>query len=224
MSEMIKLENVILMTRNKLRAVNSVSLCVQERERVMICGGFESGKNELMRLIAGMDQPSAGSVFVLNQSVHAMGRDEAASFRNRYIGIVQPEPGFMEKLSVAENITLPLTVRGVRRDHRGKAVESLMEMLNIRHLAHALPAQLSICEARLACIARALITKPRILMFNEITAFLSEKEAQKIIETINGIPPLDEYTMLCFANDINNMLQMSRTIQLKNGKISEDRV
>lgn len=224
MSEVIKLENVIRVTRNNLRAVNGVSLCVQERERVMVCGGFCSGKGELMCLIAGMDRPSSGTVFVLNQAVHEMSRDEASSFRNRHIGIVQPEPGFMEGLNIAENISLPLIVRGVRRDLRGKAVEDLMEMLKIRHVAHAYPAQLSTYEARLACIARALITKPRILMFNEITALLSEREAKKVIEAISPILQSDEYTMLCFADDISSALHMSRTIRLKNGKIYEDRV
>ena len=224
MSEMIKLENVIRVTRNNLRAVNGVSLCVQERERVMVCGGFGSGKDEMMRLIAGMDRPNSGMVFVLNQAIHEMGRDEAASFRNRHIGIVQPEPGFMEGLSVAENISLPLTVRGVRRDRRGKAVDDLMEMFRIRHVAHAYPAQLSTYEARLACIARALITKPRILMFNEITALLPEREAKKVIEAISLILQSDEYTMLCFADDISSTLNMSRAIRLKNGKIYEDRV
>lgn len=224
MSEIIKLENVIRVTRNNLRAVNGVSFCVQERERVMVCGGSGSGKGELMRLIAGMAQPSAGSVFVLNQAVHAMSRDEAADFRNRHIGIVQPEPGFVEGLNVAENISLPLIVRGVRRDRRGKAVDDLMEMFRIRHVAHAYPAQLSTYEARLACIARALITKPRILMFNEITALLPEREAKKVIEAISLILQSDEYTMLCFADDISSTLNMSRAIRLKNGKIYEDRV
>ncbi len=223
MSELIKLENVVRV-RNNLRAVNDVSLCVQERERVMVCGGFGSGKGELMRLIAGMDRPSSGTVFVLNQAVHAMSRDEAADFRNRHIGIVQPEPGFMEGLTIAENISLPLIVRGVRRGHWGKAVEDLMETLKIRHVAHTYPAQLSAYETRLACIARALITKPRILMLNEITALLSEREAKKIIETINAIAQSDDYTMLCFAGNISNSLHMSRTIQLKDGKIFEDRL
>lgn len=223
MSELIKLENVVRV-RNNLRAVNGVSLCVQERERVMVCGGFGSGKGELMRLIAGMDRPSSGTVFVLNQAVHAMSRDEAADFRNRHIGIVQPEPGFMEGLNVAENISLPLVVRGVRRGHWGKAVADLMEMLKIRHVAHAYPAQLSTYEARLACIARALITKPRILMFNEITARLSERETKKIIKIFSAIPQSDDCTMLCFADDINNALHMSRTVQLRDGKIYEDRL
>ncbi len=224
MSEIIKLENVIQTAGNSLRAVNGVSLCVRERERVMVCGGFGSGKSELMYLIAGMDRPNSGTVFVLNQAVHEMGRGEAAHFRNRHIGIVQPGPGFMEGLSVAENISLPLIVRGVRPDRRRAAVEDLMETLKIRHVAHAHPAQLSTYEARLACIARALITKPRILILNEITAFLSEREAKKIIGTIGEIPQSDDYTMLCFADETSAALQMSRTIQLKNGKIYEDSI
>lgn len=223
MSEVIKLENVIWMAQNKWRVVNGVSLCVEEKERVMICG-FGSGKDELMRLIAGMDEPSAGSVFVLNQAVHAMSRDEAADFRNRHIGIVQPEPGFMEGLNIAENISLPLIARSVRRNCRRESVDGLIQMLGIRHIAHVFPAQLSAYEARLACIARALITKPRILLLNAITARLSEREGKKIIEIISAIPQSADHTMLFFADEANRVLPVSRTIQLRNGKIYEDRL
>ena len=221
MSEIIKLDNVIRMTRNNWLAVNGISFCIKEKERVLVCGGSGSGKGALMRLIAGMDKPSSGSVFVLNQAVHAMNSEAAAGFRNQNIGIVQPETGFMERLNTAENISMPLIVRGIRREQRKKAVEALMKLLGIWLVAPAYPAQLSTYEARVACLARALIAKPRILMMYEVISCLSEKDAEKIAGTISTLCQYGDYTMLCFSDNANDRLHTNRTIQLENRKIQE---
>ena len=222
MSEIIKLDNVIRTTSNNWSMINGISLCIRENERVMISGRSDSGKDTLMRLIAGMDKPSSGSVVVLNEAVHAMNSEAAAGFRNRNIGVVQPEPGFMERLNIAENISLPLIVRGIRRDQRKKAAEEMLRMLEIWHVAPAYPAHLSIYEARVASLARALITKPLILMLNEVTFRLSEREAKKIIGTINAISQNGDYTIIYFGDDINNRLHTNRTILIENGMVRED--
>ena len=103
MKDIIRLKNVVLVTQDNWSAVNGLSCRIGENERVMFCGNADSGK-ALMRLIAGMDKPSTGSVFVLNQAVHAMSCSEAADFRNKYIGVALEEPGLTDKLSVAKNV------------------------------------------------------------------------------------------------------------------------
>ena len=222
MSEIIRLENVVYMVRENWRAVNGISCRIRENERVMFCGGSNSGKDALMRLIAGMERPNAGSVSVLNQAVHEMSGTRAAAFRNRYIGVVQREAGFMERLSVVENISLPLVIRGVNQSPRKKEAVDLLKMLGIYHVAQALPTQLSAYEARAASIARALITKPKILLLNEITLRLSEKDAEKINETIRVIAGFGDHTILWFSDSVNKTLGTNRTIYLENGKIRED--
>jgi putative ABC transport system ATP-binding protein len=223
MNEIIRLENVVYMTQGNWRAVNDISFSIQENERVLVCGGSGSGKDALMRLIAGMDKPSSGSVWVLNKAVHEMNCAKAAVFRNKNIGVLQREAGFMEKLSVAENISLPLVIRGARRDQRNKETDKMLGLLEIRHVAQANPAQLSAYEARVACLARALITKPKILLLNEFASCLSVRDSEKMTETINAIAHNSDFAMLCFNDSVNNTLNTNRTIQMENGKIREDR-
>ena len=221
MNDIISLKNVVFMTQDNWRAVNGISCCIRENERVTISGGSDSGKDILMRLIAGMDKPGSGCVFVLGQAVHEMGSDKAAAFRNRHIGIIQRESGFIETMSIAENISLPLMVQRIKRDRRMKEADNLLKMLGIQHLAQARPALLSVYETRTACIARALITKPRILLLNEVTSRLSERDSDKIIETMNVAARYGDFTMLWFS-DSSNKFDTNRTIQLDNGKIRED--
>lgn len=222
MNDTIRLEHVVLMTQNNRRALSDVSCRIKEKERVAVCGGSDSGKVELMRLIAGMDKPSSGSVLVLDQAVHKMNTGKAAVFRNRNIGTVQREPGFMERLNVAENVSLPLAVRGASRDQRKKEADELLKMLGIAHVAQAYPAQLSAYETKAACIARALITKPRILLLSEAASRLSERDSDKIIETIGVVAEYGDFTMLWFGESRDNRVNTDRTIQLENGKIRED--
>lgn len=220
MSEIIRLDNVVWMARDNWRAVNGISLCVQEHEWVRICADRSSG-DALMRLIAGMEAPNSGSVYVLNQDVQAMSRSEAAAFRNRHIGVVLEEPDFLDKLSVAENVSLPLVVRGMSRQQSKKAAADMLSTLGIQHLAAARAVHLSNLERRTAGLARALITKPQILLLNGVTLRLSERDTQKIIETIHAAVPYGDCTMLWF-DGINSALCTHRTIQLEYGKIRED--
>jgi ABC-type lipoprotein export system ATPase subunit len=206
------------MTKDNWRAVNSISCRIRENERMMFCGGWDSGKEVLMHLIAGMDKPCLGEVWVMNQAVHEMDKDKAAVFRNRYIGLVQRAAGFLERLSVAENVALPLIIRGVSWSQQRKTADDLLKRLGIWHLAQALPAQLTAYEARVACIARALITKPKILLLNEVTSRLSQRDADKITETIRIIADDGDHTVLYFS-DRNSSFDTDRTIYLENGKI-----
>lgn len=222
MSEIIRLENVVQMAQNNWRAVNGVSLQVREKERVTVCGGSDSGKDELMRLIAGMEKPNSGTVSVLGQAVHAMSNDEAAAFRNQNIGVVLREPGFMDQLRVAENISLPLIIRGMNRHRSQKAAADLMKALNIRQTAQAYPTQLNSYEVRIAGIARALITEPRILMMADVTSRLSQRESEKMLDTIRAISQYGDCTILCFCDREDNGLHTDRTIYMENGKIREE--
>ena len=132
-----------------------------------------------MRLIAGMEVPSAGKVFVLGQDMHEMRADKAAEFRNRHIGIVRRRAGFMARLNVLENVSLPSAVRGTAVSKRNREAKELLKSLGILHIAHAHPFQLSAYEALTSAVARALIAQPKVLMLYEAAADLSERETEQ---------------------------------------------
>ena len=223
MNEIIRLENVVKMTHSNRRAVNDVSLCIQGRERVAVSGPPDSGKTTLMRLIAGIEAPSAGQIVVLDQAVHEMDANQAATFRNRNIGIVRRHAGFMERVNVLENVSLPLAVQGISLSKRNKEAKELLKSLGIPHIAHAHPFQLSAYEELTASIARALITKPKILLMYEATANLSEREMEQFTGLMNVMLQYGTYTILSFSASPNNILREHRTVLLHHGKIQEDR-
>lgn len=223
MNEIIRLENVVKMVHGNQRVGNGVSLRICEKERVAVCGNPGSGKSMLMRLIAGMEPPSDGKIFVLGKVVHEMEADKAAVFRNWNIGIVHREPRLMERLNIFENVSLPLAIQGIPLPKRKQMVKEQLKTLGISHIAHALPAQLSAYEACVASIARALITQPKILLLHEVISGLSERETEQIAGMINAISKYGDYTMLSFSVNAIKALRTDRTILLEYGKIQEDR-
>ena len=150
-----------------------------------ICGADERGRAMLMKLIVGMERPSAGEIFVMGEALHEMDADRASEFRCRTFGICLKEPSFMPNLTVWENVALPLMIRGVDVLKRERAAKAQLKQLGIRQIAYAYPAQLKPQEAQIASLARALITKPPVLLLEELTAGLSEKQAGQVTDALH---------------------------------------
>ena len=222
MNEVIRMENVIKMVQGARRTINDVSLNIHEKECVAISGVPGSGKSTLMRLIAGMEKPSDGKVFVMNKAVHEMDSDTAADFRNQNIGIIQQETGLMGRLTVLDNIMLPLVIQGRTSSQWKQTAKEQMKTLGILHIAHAYPTQLSDYETRIVSIARALMAQPKILLLYEVAAALSERETEQVMGVLNAISKYGDYTILSFSVIQNNGLRTNRTIQLNYGKIQEE--
>jgi ABC-type lipoprotein export system ATPase subunit len=222
MDEAIRLENVVKMYPGAKRAVNDLSLCIGEKQRVVISGALGSGKHTLMKLIAGMEAPSSGSITLLGKAVHAMDADAAARFRNKFIGVVPESPGFLERLTVLENIELPLAVQGTApAQRRSRAIEQL-KALGIPHIAHAFPSQLSVLEGQIASVARALIIKPKILLMFETGAGLSGKETERFSGTMDAVWKYGDHTALYFTASEGSAANADRHYKLDHGKIQED--
>ncbi|MHB1313931.1 MAG: ABC transporter ATP-binding protein [Christensenellales bacterium] len=222
MKEILKLENVIKMYGGERRAVNDVSLCVFEGENIMISGAAGSGKSTLMRLIAGMEHPSAGEIFILNKAVHTMDSGTASVFRNHTFGVMLRSPAFMEHLPVLENVALPLAIRGMAAPQRAKKAMALLKELGLSYAAHTYPGQLSIYEAQLASLARAIISKPGILLLDEITANLSEKESGRMLGMIHALWQAGDYSIISFSTAKDSVLRPDRCFRLDHGTIREE--
>lgn len=222
MKEIIKLENVVKMYPGERRAVSDVSLAINKGQRVTIQGAPGSGKSALMRLIAGMERPSAGSIFVLEKAVHEMDEGAAAAFRNRHIGMMEREPGFIEKLSVLENTAMPLTVRGIPVFKRNREAKERLKETGLLSVINALPQQLSVFEKTLASVARMLIARPEILLLDEIFAGLLDREKERLSVFINSLGKSGNHTIIVFCAEMNNSLIMDRKIKISGGRIQEE--
>ena len=221
MKEIIRLENVVKLYPPKQRAVNGISLSVREREHVCISGAPGSGKTTLMRLIAGMESISAGGIFVFEKPVHQLSPEALADFRNRTFGVLQRKPGFMEPLSVLENVALPLLIRRVPHAKREGAAREQLKLAGIPHLTHAKPSQLSPYEAQLASVARAFVTGPKILLSDDMTADLSVKENEQLFGILSALGQFSNCALLYFTGSDDSSLPFDKRFILVHGKLQE---
>lgn len=222
MSEIISLKNVIKLYGQQ-RAINGVSLQVNENERVLVKGAPGSGKSTLLKIITGMERPSAGEIFVMEKALHEMSSDALSVFRNRCMGVILEDPCLMPGLSLLENVALPLTVRGVSVLKREKAAFEMLKVLDISYAAHTMPDKVSVYEAQAASLARALAGKPKILLMDEAAARLSEKEADKFGGILNTALGSGDYTVLSFSAEEGGILDADKKVELDHGTIKEDK-
>lgn len=222
MKEVIRMEGVIKLYGQR-RAVNGVSLSVNENERVAVKGAPGSGKSTLIKLIAGMERPSAGEVYVLGKAVHEMDSDTSSVFRNHNIGVILKGPFLMPELSLLDNVALPLAIRGMSVLKREKAALEILKAMGLSYAAYTMPEKVSFYEAQAASLARALAGKPKILLMDEVSAHLSERETEKFRDILGGISGLGDYTILSFSENEDEILKADKRVVLDHGIIKEEK-
>ena len=219
----IRLSHVIKMMPGGRRAVNDVSLCIREKERILVHGDPGSGKSVLMRLIAGMESPDSGDIYVLDKAMHGKDSGTTPGFRNRHIGAVLRAPRLLAPMTVLENVELPLVIRGIPNPQRVRSAKKQLKALGIGHIAHARPDQLSPYEAQAAALARALIGEPSILLLDEVFAGLSARESEQLAGIIDAVAQFGRLTVILFSASAHHYIDADRTIALDHGTIREDR-
>ena len=221
MNEAITLEDVVKMTTEGYRVLGGVSFSVSKGDRVTITGMPGSGKTTLMGLIAGMDRPSAGQIYVMGKPVHLMDAEQTAAFRNLHIGTLQRTPAFLDSLTVLENVALPLTFRGMNAAKSCQAAKEQLKTFGLVYAANAHPSQLSPLEKQKASIARALIAQPQIFLISEIAAGLTSKDAEQIQGILEALRQYGEYTIIEFTGAPHGLLYSDKVLTLDHGRIQE---
>jgi ABC-type ATPase involved in cell division len=222
MEEVIRLDNVVKMNEDGRRVIGGISFSIKERECVTIRDAAGSGKTALMRLIAGLDKPSAGHIHVLGRPVHEMKTDVAAAFRNNNIGILPRDPAFLDNLTLYYNLAMTLVILGqTPAKWRGRVQEQLKE-LGLLYAAHAHPPQLTPLERHKAAIARALVGNPKILLLDDFTADLSVADAEEIKAMMHAVVRYGAYTVVELTGADAGLICHDRTLTLDHGKLQEE--
>ena len=175
-----------------IRAVDGITLDVHAGEFLAFLGASGSGKSSLLNLLAGLDHPTSGAVFVLGRELGRMTSLELSRHRNQTIGIVFQSFNLLPRMTVMENVELPLRLAEVPRASRPARVKEALERVGLsERLAHR-PGELSGGEQQRVAIARAMVNRPRILLADEPTGNLDSNTGEDILRLISGInrPPL----------------------------------
>jgi len=165
-------------------AVDGVSLAVEAAEFVALLGSSGSGKSTLLNLIAGLDRPTAGAVFVHDRNLAAMPAEELARYRRHTVGMVFQAFNLIPSMTLAENVELPMRFAEIERGERAQRVRDALERVGLAGRSAHRPAELSGGEQQRAALARALVNRPALLLADEPTGNLDSRTGLEIMKLI----------------------------------------
>ena len=208
--------------KNKVVAVDDVSFSVEKGEFVAIVGRSGGGKSTLLHLIGGVDEASNGNIFIDNTKISNLSKDKMAVFRRRNIGIIYQFYNLIPILSVKENITLPLLLDNKTIDE--KLLDDTIKYVGLERRVNHLPNELSGGEQQRVSIARAIITKPLLILADEPTGNLDTKRSKEIIDLLKKYNKEYNQTIILITHDLNVAKEADRIITIEDGKIIKDEV
>ena len=175
------------MGHSTIRAVDGVSVEVGAGEFVALLGSSGSGKSTLLNLIAGLDRPSSGAIYAHGHDLAKMTPAELARHRSQTVGMVFQAFNLLPRMTLAENVELPLRLAEVERSERPGRVREALERVRLSARIHHRPSELSGGEQQRAAIARALVNRPTILLADEPTGNLDSRTGEEILNLISEI-------------------------------------
>ena len=212
------------MGENVIRAVDGVSLEVPSGEFLALLGSSGSGKSSILNLIAGLDRPTSGSVFVQDRDLAKLSREELAKYRLHVVGMVFQSFNLIASMTVMENVELPLRFAEVDRGQRQTLAGEALERVGLRARMGHRPSELSGGEQQRAALARALINRPKLLLADEPTGNLDSRTGTEIMEMLREFNRELGMTVVMVTHERALAEKYAeRLVFLADGKLVEDR-
>ena len=205
---------------NLVTALDGIDLSVEKGEFVAIVGASGSGKSTMLHILGSVDKPTEGKVFVDGEDISRLNPTKSAIFRRRKVGLVYQFYNLIPTLTVRKNILMPLLLD--KRKVNEEYFEQVVNQLGIADKLDKLPNQLSGGQQQRVAIARALIYRPAILLADEPTGNLDQKNSKEIIEMLKISNRNLEQTILLITHDEKIALEADRIITIEDGRIVSD--
>ena len=221
--EILKIENlskVYGQDNTKVIALDNISLSINRGEFVAIVGASGSGKSTLLHIIAGLEKPTEGKIFIENTDLSKLGEEKMTIFRRRQIGFIYQFYNLVPILTVQENLELPLLL-----DHKQnqEKLKEIMKILELEDKANFKPNQLSGGQQQKVAIGRALMMEPSIILADEPTGNLDSKNSKTIFSYLKYSNRKYHQTILMVTHNEQLALGADRIIKLEDGKIVFDK-
>ena len=206
---------------NQVVALNGIDLTINRGEFVAIIGASGSGKSTLLHILGSVDKPTSGKVIVDGTDLSGLNRTQSAIFRRRKVGLVYQFYNLIPTLTVQKNILMPLALD--RKKPNQEYFEKITASLGISDKFDALPNQLSGGQQQRVAIARSLIYRPALLLADEPTGNLDQKNSKEIIDLLKLSNRNLEQTILLITHDEKVALEAERIITIEDGRIISDK-
>lgn len=201
------------------KALDNINFTIDKGEFVGIMGPSGSGKTTLLNLIATIDNPTSGEIFINGKNPHILNRKDTALFRRHELGFVFQHFNLLDTLTVEENIVLPLTLDGESVREMDRKLKEVTKKLGIDHILKKRTFEISGGQMQRTAIARSIIHRPSLILADEPTGNLDSKAAKDVMETLTSINRDDGATALMVTHDAVSASYCHRVIFIKDGQL-----
>ncbi|MDE7185239.1 MAG: ABC transporter ATP-binding protein [Lachnospiraceae bacterium] len=207
---------------NQVKALDGIDLVVNKGEFVAIIGASGSGKSTLLHILGNVDKPTEGKVVVGGTDISASNKTQAAIFRRRKVGLIYQFYNLIPTLTVRKNILMPLLLD--KKKPNQEFFDQIVKSLGIADKLESLPNQLSGGQQQRVAIARSLIYRPTLLLADEPTGNLDQKNSKEIIDMLKLSNRNFEQTIVLITHDEKIALEADRIITIEDGRIINDEI
>lgn len=205
-----------------VHAVQNVHVHIEEGEFVALVGPSGSGKSTLLNMIGGLDEPTTGNVIIDGVEITSLPENKLIDFRLHNIGFVFQSFNLIPVLTAKENVGFVLQLQNISKNEREKRVMQLLNEVGLEDKVNSKPGELSGGQQQRVAVARALASKPKIILADEPTANLDSKSAGNLLDIMAKLNKEEKITFLFSTHDIRVIKKARRVITLVDGKIDSD--
>ena len=206
---------------NEVRAANGVSFTICKGEFVAIVGASGSGKSTCMNIIGCLDTPTSGTYLLDGIDVSTMNEKQLARVRNRELGFIFQQYNLIPKLTILENVELPLLYKGIKGSERTQLAKGALERVGLLDQISKFPSQLSGGQQQRVSIARALAGNPPVILADEPTGALDSKTGQDVLDFLKKLHA-EGTTVVLITHDNTIAEQIPRVTRIHDGEIVSD--
>ena len=216
------LEKTYLSGGRPLQVLTSIDLEIEPESFLAVVGPSGSGKTTLLGLLAGLDEPTGGRVYLDGEDIFALTEDGRAEFRVQRVGFVFQTFYLLPTLTALENVLVPLELRGTAKGLRNEAT-ALLDRVGLGDRLDHFPAQLSGGEQQRVALARAFANRPKILFADEPTGNLDQQTGEGVVEMLEELNREARTTLVMVTHDLSLAARAHRILSLAGGRIVSDR-